>query len=112
MDFACWFGDIDESKIADRKEINCHIEESGNKHSCWLNTSKPKTRELKPFNGVRSIKEFENFLWDMKQYFSIDKIGMVEQVNITIMYLGNDAKLRWRTRIKEDLNDKRLEIEI
>lgn len=48
----------------------------------------------------------------MKQYFSMDNIGMVKQVNITIMYLGNDAKLWWRTRIKEDLNDEHLEIEI
>jgi len=45
----------------------------------------------------------ENFLWDIKKYFRVAKIGADEQVNITTMYFSGDAKLWW-TRIKDDLN--------
>lgn len=66
-------------------------------------TSKPRIPEPKPFGGARSFKELENFLWDMEQYFGVARIGVDEQVNIMTMYLYGDAKLWWRTRIKDDL---------
>jgi hypothetical protein len=53
---------------------------------------------------VRSYKELENFLWCMKQYFSMAKINMSEQIYIIVMYLTGNAKLQWRTGTKEDLN--------
>ena len=31
--------------------------------------TKVKVLEPKPFNGARSAKDLENFLWDMEQYF-------------------------------------------
>jgi len=40
----------------------------------------------------------------MEQYFEVARIGADEQVNITTMYMYGDAKLWWRTRIKDDLN--------
>jgi hypothetical protein len=67
-------------------------------------TSKPKLSKPKTFDGVQSSKELENFLWDMEQYFSVAKIDRGGQMNIIVMYLMGDAKLWWRTRIKEDLN--------
>jgi hypothetical protein len=63
------------------------------------------------FGGVRSSKELENFLWDMEQYFSVVKIGMAEQVDLTMMYFMGDAKFWWRTRTKEDLSAGRPKIE-
>ena len=74
-------------------------------------TSKPRLPDPKPFGGARSSKELENFLWDMEQYFGVARIGADEQVNITAMYLSGDAKLWWRTRIKDDLNAGRPKIE-
>lgn len=62
--------------------------------------SKPKVLELKPFDRVRSSKEFKNFFWDIEQYFSGAKISLNEQVNIVMMYLTGDAKLWWRTKSK------------
>ncbi|KAI5602817.1 hypothetical protein BDE02_01G179500 [Populus trichocarpa] len=59
---------------------------------------KPKVPEPKPFDGVWSSKELENFLWDMKQYFSVAKIRLAEQVNIAVMS-------------KEDLNAGRPKVE-
>jgi hypothetical protein len=49
--------------------------------------------EPKSFNGERNSKELENFLWDIKQYFSVVKIGVAEQVNLIVIYLIGDAKL-------------------
>jgi hypothetical protein len=74
-------------------------------------SSKPRVPEPKPFCGARSSKELENFLWDMEQYFGVARIEADEQVNITAMYLSGDAKLWWRTRIKDDLNAGRPKID-
>jgi len=65
-----------------------------------VSSSKPIVPEPKCFGGARSSKELENFLWDMKQYFSVVKIGVAEQVDLTVMHLTGDAKLWWRTRTK------------
>ena len=55
----------------------------------------PKVRvpELKCFNGARSAKELENFLWDMKQLFRVAQVADEVKVSITGMYLMGDAKL-------------------
>ena len=76
-----------------------------------VSSSKPKVPEPKCFGGARSSKELENFLWDMEQYFSVAKIGVAEQVDLTVMYLTSDAKLWWRTRTKDDLSVGRPKIE-
>ena len=47
----------------------------------------------------------------MEQYFSVAKVDLGEQVDITAMYLIGDAKLWWRTRIKDDLNAGRPKID-
>jgi hypothetical protein len=46
-----------------------------------------KVPETKSLNILRSSKELENFLWDIKQFFSMAKAGLYEQVNISMMYL-------------------------
>jgi hypothetical protein len=69
-----------------------------------VSTSKRNVPKPKSFGRAKSSKELENFLWDMEQYFSVMKISVAEQVNLTVMYLTGDAKLRWRTRIEENLN--------
>jgi hypothetical protein len=79
--------------------------------SVGVSSSKPKVPEPKCFGGARSSKELENFLWDMEQYFSVAKIGVAEQVDLTVMYLTGDAKLWWRTRTKDDLSAGRPKIE-
>ena len=55
--------------------------------------TKVKVPEPKLFNGVRSAKDLENFLWDMEQYFKATRVLDQEMVTITSMYLSGDAKL-------------------
>jgi len=68
--------------------------------SSGASTFKPKVLEPKSFSGEKNSKELENFLWDIKQYFSVVKIGVAKQVNLIVIYLMDDAKLWWRTRNK------------
>jgi len=58
-----------------------------------------KVPETKSFLRLRSSKEVGNFLWDIKQFFSMAKAGLDEQVNISVMYLIGDTKLWWRTTV-------------
>ncbi|KAL3505960.1 hypothetical protein ACH5RR_031342 [Cinchona calisaya] len=61
-----------------------------------------KVPDPKHFDGARSAKELENFLWDMEQYFKAAAVPEEEKVSITSMYLAGDAKLWWRTRVSDD----------
>ncbi|KAK4394404.1 hypothetical protein Sango_1911200 [Sesamum angolense] len=73
--------------------------------------SKVKVPDPKPFDGARSAKELENFLWDMETYFQAARIPEAEKVSITSMYLTGDAKLWWRTRLFDDTRANRDKIE-
>ena len=55
----------------------------------------PKVRVPKPkgFDGTRSAKELENFLWDKEQFFKAAQVADDEKVSITGMYLIGNAKL-------------------
>ncbi|KAK1395249.1 hypothetical protein POM88_014305 [Heracleum sosnowskyi] len=72
---------------------------------------KLKVPEPKNFEGSRSAKELENFLWDMEQYFKAAHVQSTEQVTITSTYLAGDAKLWGRTHVDDDVNDGRPKIE-
>ena len=52
-----------------------------------------KVPEPKAYNGVRSAKELEKFLWDIKNYLNAAKVLDVEKVSVTTMYLSDDAKV-------------------
>ncbi|OIT36846.1 hypothetical protein A4A49_64514 [Nicotiana attenuata] len=41
----------------------------------WVDRTKVRIPEPKEFNGARSAKKLENFLWDMEQYFHATKKG-------------------------------------
>lgn len=73
--------------------------------------SKVKVPEPKSFEGARSSKELENFLWDMETYFQAARIPNGEKVNITSMYLAGDAKLWWRARQSDDASANRERVE-
>ena len=64
--------------------------------------TKVKVPEPKPFNGARSVKDLENFLWDMEQCFKVASVLDQEMITITSMYLSGDAKLWWRTHVEDD----------
>ena len=55
--------------------------------------TKVKVLEPKHFNGARSAKDLENFVWDIEQYFKAAKVPDQEKVTITSMYFLGDAKL-------------------
>ncbi|XP_070045739.1 uncharacterized protein [Nicotiana tomentosiformis] len=63
--------------------------------------TKMRIPEPKAYGGARSAKELENFLWDMEQYFLAARVPNDEKVTITPMYLTDDAKVWWRTRVVE-----------
>ena len=56
--------------------------------------------EPKGFDGTRSAKELENFLWDMEQFFRAAQVVDEEKVSITGMYLMGDAELWWKMRLE------------
>ena len=66
--------------------------------------TKVKVPEPKSFNGARSAKDLENFLWDMEQYFKAARVPEQKIVTITSMYLSGDAKLWWRTYVEDDVD--------
>lgn len=68
-------------------------------------TSRLKLSAPKAFNGVQSPKELGNNFWVIEQFFSLAKIDMGKQVDITVTYLICDAKLWRRTIIKDEFND-------
>ncbi|KAG6518262.1 hypothetical protein ZIOFF_021666 [Zingiber officinale] len=70
-----------------------------------------KVPEPKSYGGARSAKELENFLWDMEQYFLATRVSKTEKVAISSMYLGGDAKLWWRTRMVDDADAGREQID-
>ena len=74
--------------------------------------TKVKVPEPKPFNGARSAKDLDNFLWDMEQYFKAARVLDQEMVTITSMYLSGDAKLWWRTYVEDDANAGRRKIDL
>ena len=57
--------------------------------------------EPKSYNGVRSAKELENFIWDIEKYFKAAKVQDVEKVSVATMYLCDDAKVWWKTKVVE-----------
>ncbi|CAH9116738.1 unnamed protein product [Cuscuta epithymum] len=75
--------------------------------SAEVGSSKIKVPEPKTFGGDRNAKELENFLWDMEEYFKAAKVPDEEKVRIAPMYLSGDAKLWWRSRVRDDANTGR-----
>ena len=73
--------------------------------------TKVKVPKPKPFNGSRSAKDLENFLWDMEQYFKATRVSDQEMVTITSMYLLGDTRLCWRTRVEDDADASRGKID-
>ena len=63
----------------------------------------PKVQALKPkgFSGVKNVKELENFLWDIQQFFKVTHVPSGEKVSIISIHLSGDSKLcgalRWET---------------
>ena len=43
----------------------------------------------------------ENFRWDIENYFKAAKVQDAEKVSVTTMYLYDDAKVSWKTRVPE-----------
>ena len=66
-----------------------------------INPVRIKVPEPKAYNGVRSANKLENFLWDIKNYLKAAKVKDAKKVSVTIMYVCDDAKVWWKTRVAE-----------
>lgn len=60
--------------------------------------------EPQKFNGSRSAKDLENFIWVIHEYFVAANIPEDRQVSMASMHLTGDAKLWFRTRTEEDIS--------
>ena len=60
-----------------------------------------KVLEPKVYNGVWSAKELEKFLWDIKNQLNAAKVQDVEKVSVATMYLCDDTKVWWKTKVVE-----------
>ncbi|KAK8275099.1 hypothetical protein V6Z12_D10G115900 [Gossypium hirsutum] len=71
-------------------------------------SSRPKQQAMdvpKPekFNGARSVRDVDNFLWEMEQYFRAMGIeDDVIKVNTTSIYFTDVALLWWRRRSTDE----------
>ena len=65
-------------------------------------------QEPKSFDGTRSGKKLENFLWGMDQFFKAALVVDKENVSITSMFLMGDEQLWWRTRLERDIKSEGL----
>lgn len=56
-------------------------------------TKYAKSMNLEPkyFDGVRDAKELENFLWDLKHYFSTSHVPENKKVTMVVCYYRNNA---------------------
>ena len=49
-------------------------------------------------------------MWDMEQFFKATHVPNGKRVSITSMYLADDVKLWWKTRMKDDAKSRRPQI--
>ena len=52
----------------------------------------------KPFAGSRSVKDVDNFVWGMEQYFRVAGTAEDAKVSTDALYLSDVALLWWRRR--------------
>ena len=57
------------------------------------------------------LRNLKFFLWDMEQFFKVAHLLDSEMVSITSMHLSGDAKLWWRTRMGDDVESGRPQID-
>ncbi|KAF2294356.1 hypothetical protein GH714_009610 [Hevea brasiliensis] len=66
---------------------------------------KAKIPEPKSFGGARDAREVDNFIFDMELYFTATKNDSdAGQLKMAPMYLANDAKLWWRTKVEQSIS--------
>ncbi|KAF2297220.1 hypothetical protein GH714_019561 [Hevea brasiliensis] len=66
-----------------------------------------KILEPKAFGGARDAKEADNFLFDIELYFNATKNNSDEgKLKMVPMYLTEDAKLWWRTKVEETISEQ------
>ncbi|KAF2282496.1 hypothetical protein GH714_044019 [Hevea brasiliensis] len=64
-----------------------------------------KIPEPKSFGGARDAREVDNFIFDMELYFTATKNDSdAGQLKMVPMYLANDAKLWWRTKVEQSIS--------
>lgn len=90
--------------ILKRAIVNLASTLSQEEASC-VSISKLKVLKRKKFEGILSTKEVNNFLWDMEAYFTHAKVKSINKVSMATMYLSNDAKLWWWTRVVDDAEE-------
>ncbi|KAA0056239.1 uncharacterized protein E5676_scaffold108G00730 [Cucumis melo var. makuwa] len=88
-------------------QVNLMMPTVGNQtpNQAYSVLSKLKILKLKAFNGNRDAKEFENFIFDMEQYFKASGTNYEKtKVTLAFMHLSDDAKLWWRSRVNDIQN--------
>ena len=61
--------------------------------------TRAKVLESRHYGGTHDIKDVENFLFDMEQYFRVMQANSKDlKVSMATMYLSGDVKVWWRTK--------------
>ena len=90
------------SAMSTRIEVTMKAVENVSAGQTNTGSNKLKFLEPRPFKGNRDAKELENFIFDVEQYFKATP-ACTDDIKVTVasMYLIDDAKLWWRTKVQD-----------
>ncbi|XP_022975706.1 uncharacterized protein LOC111475733, partial [Cucurbita maxima] len=106
-EFRTTIDDIQERMASMGTRIEVTMKAVENVTAGQTNTGSSKLRFPDPraFKGNRDAKELENFIFDVEQYFKATTACTDDKkVTVASMYLTDDAKLWWRTKV-QDIED-------
>ena len=102
-EFKTTIDDIQEkmSAMSTRIEVTMKAVENFSAGKTNTRSNKWKFPDPRPFKGNRDAKKLENFIFDVEQYFKATP-ACTDDIKVTVasMYLIDDAKLWWRTKVQ------------
>ncbi|KAF2316823.1 hypothetical protein GH714_042164 [Hevea brasiliensis] len=86
-------------------QVSLLMKAASNTNGGAFEMGKAKIPEPKSFGGARDAREVDNFIFDMELYFTATKNDSdAGQLKMVPMYLANDAKLWWRTKVEQSIS--------
>ena len=101
-EFRTTIDDIQEkmSVMSTRIEVTMKAVENVTAGQTNTGSNKLKFPNPRPFKGNQDAKELENFIFDVEQYFKATTASTDDiKVTVASMYLIDDAKLWWRSKV-------------
>ena len=103
-EFKTTIDDIQENMSVMSTQIEVTMKAMENVTAGQTNTGSNKLKfpDPRPFKGNRDAKELENFIFDVEQYFK-PTTACTDDIKVIVasIYLIDDAKLWWRTKVQD-----------